>query len=96
MVDNYNRGEVHKKDMETLKKELTRKSDEIRRMVKTPGWKYLRDFLTNSIDINKSRLQELSRKASVDNLNEISDTAITIDVYQSLLDRTDEFIKMGE
>ncbi len=96
MVDKYNRGEVHKKDMETLKKELTRKSDEIRRMVKTPGWKYLRDFLTNSIDINKSRLQELSRKASVDNLNEISDTAITIDVYQSLLDRTDEFIKMGE
>ena len=98
MVENiYNRGDVIRMDSQRLKKELNLRASEIREIVKMPGWKYLKEFLINTINIKKDELQNLSLNAeSIDDLKKISDIAITIDVYQSILDKTDEFIKIGE
>jgi hypothetical protein len=96
MVD-YIRGDIPKKDREVLKRELERKADEVRQMVKTSGWKYLKEFMGKTIENYKVDLQTMAMGAeSVEDLKKISDRAITIYVYQSLLDRTNEYMKQGE
>ena len=96
MVD-YNREDILISDRSRIKKDLQSRAEDIRRMISTPGWKHLKNFLEQIIEERKNNLEVLAITAqNTDDLKKLSDMAITIRAYKFLLNITDEFMKSGE
>ena len=94
----YKRGDITVKDKEKIKKDLKDRAEDIRRMIHTPGWIQLTEFIKQLIEARRKDLEFLSITAqTTDDLKKLSDMAITIKAYEFFIEvLPDEFIKSGE
>jgi len=79
------------------KKEKIFRGKDIRKLVDSDGWKYLKEWLENGIEVNKTNLYVTSTNRNIDiNIKNqlMTEFGFKMKAYRAVLDKPDEWIKM--